>query len=74
MWGEMSGQLMSAANLCREAVPTAYRRITVLTTVKTEDSAQTTALAVNLFIKIDELIHSIISKAWFTASKLILTE
>ena len=45
-----------------------------LTTVKTEGSTQTTALAVTLFIKAVELIHPIIYKVRFTASKFILAE
>ena len=53
---------------------TAYRRIMGLTTVKTDGSTQTTALAVILFIKLDELIHPIIFKVRITASKMILAE
>ena len=53
---------------------TAYRRITGLTTVKTEGSTQTTALAVTLFIKAGELIHPIIYKVRFTALDFILAE
>ena len=53
---------------------TAYRRIMGLTTVKTEGSTQTTALAVTFFMEIDELIHPIIFKVRIAASKLMLAE
>ena len=66
----MTHVLLIGISSVLQATYTAHHRITGLTTVKTEGSTQTTALAVTLFINIDDLTNPIISEVWITASKI----